>query len=281
MIEAVLCQNLEKRFDRFSLCLPDFHVQKGTVHGLIGANGCGKTTTLKLLLGLLSPNNGTVSVLGSERVGSDVTIRQDIGFIIEDAALPSMLNPLEIGKVMSGIYKRWDTERYTSLLKDFHLDAKKPYRKCSRGMKIKMQLAIALSHNASLLILDEPTSALDPVAREEILDFLGNFSQDEEHTILISSHITSDLEKLCDYITFLENGRIKISEEKDSLLDSYRLIRIPLSNLEDIDPNTIIGMKKNAFAVDLLMKTEDVPSFADPSKVNLETLIIMMTKKGE
>ena len=281
MEDAISCCNLEKQFDGFSLILSEFHVQKGTVHGLVGANGSGKTTTLKLLLGMLSPNTGTISVLGSEYIGTDISIKQKIGFIIEEASLPSLLNPFEIGKVMSGIHDRWDAEMYSSLLKDFHLDEKKPFRKCSRGMKIKMQLAIALSHGATLLILDEPTSSLDPVAREEILDLLGNFAKDEEHTVLISSHITSDLEKLCDYITFLENGRIRISEEKDNLLQSYRLIRISPNYLEDIEPSTILGMKRNAFAVELLLKTEDVPSFAEANRIDLETLIIMLAQKGD
>ena len=281
MEDAIVCRNVEKQFDNFSLILPDFHVQKGTVHGLIGPNGSGKTTTLKLLLGILKPDMGTLTLLDSAQICTDISVKQQIGFIIEDASLPSMLNPYEIGKVMNGIYDRWNTEKYVSLLKQFHLDAKKPFRKCSRGMKVKIQLAVALSHDAKLLILDEPTSGLDPVAREEILDLLSAFSKEEQNTILISSHITSDLEKLCDYISVLKDGTIRLSEEKDGLLDAYRLVRISPKHRDDIDLDTIVGMKETPFSLELLMRSEHVPSFAEAQRVTLETLIIMMTKNGD
>ena len=281
MENAIVCQGVEKEYDNFTLSLPNFHVEKGTVHGLVGANGSGKTTTLKLLLGLLKPSNGSVTVLGGNHIDDDQELRQNIGFIIEDASLPSMLNPIEIGKMMKGIYHRWDAALYMKMLKNFDLDPKKPFRKCSRGMKVKIQLAVALSHGAELLILDEPTSGLDPVAREEILELLGTFCMDENHTILISSHITSDLEKLCDYVTLLEQGSIRLSAEKDSLLESYRLVRIAAKHFEDIETNTIVGMKRNDFAIELLMKTDDIPSFATGQRVDLETLIIMMAKKGD
>jgi ABC-2 type transport system ATP-binding protein len=272
---------LKKQLGNFTLDYPVFTVAEGTVHGLIGANGSGKTTTLKLLLGLLRQDAGDVAVLGSTNIGVDDQARNSIGFMVDGAGIPSMLNPIELGRLFQSLYTYWDASYYQQLLMQFHLDAKKPYRKCSRGMKVKIQLALALSHNAKLLILDEPTSGLDPVSRDEIITLLSRYSEDENHTILISSHITSDLEKLCDYVTFLEDGKIRLSSEKDELLERYRLIQIPSTRIADVEPNTIKGRRDGQFQSEFLMRTEEVPPFGEAQRVTLEQIIIMLSVGGD
>ncbi|MXI86212.1 ATP-binding cassette domain-containing protein [Sphaerochaeta halotolerans] len=272
---------MKKQLGNFTLDYPVFTVAEGTVHGLIGANGSGKTTTLKLLLGLLRQDAGDVAVLGSTNIGVDDQARNSIGFMVDGAGIPSMLNPIELGRLFQSLYTYWDASYYQQLLMQFHLDAKKPYRKCSRGMKVKIQLALALSHNAKLLILDEPTSGLDPVSRDEIITLLSRYSEDENHTILISSHITSDLEKLCDYVTFLEDGKIRLSSEKDELLERYRLIQIPSTRIADVEPNTIKGRRDGQFQSEFLMRTEEVPPFGEAQRVTLEQIIIMLSVGGD
>jgi ABC-2 type transport system ATP-binding protein len=275
---AIACRHMKKSYGSFALDLEDFTVATGTVHGLIGANGCGKTTTIKLLLGLLSPDSGELSVLGSNRIGLDAETRQHIGFIVDDASVPGLLNANELAAVLKRCYHNWDQEQYEGYLKQFEIDPKKQYRKYSRGMKVKLQLAVALSHHASLLILDEPTSGLDPLARDEIITILSEFSRDENHTILISSHITSDLEKLCDYVTFLEEGGIRFTEEKDELLETYRLGIVSHQMVADIDSDSIIAKREGSFQVELLLKTENVPSFLESRRLSLEELIIFLSK---
>ncbi|WP_332448443.1 ABC transporter ATP-binding protein [Sphaerochaeta sp.] len=278
---AIACSQLVKQYGRFSLLLSDFHVQKGTVHGLVGANGSGKTTTLKLLLGLLRKDGGDCVVLGSENIGSENRLREQIGFMIEEASVPSLLNPKQLGRVLSHCYSGWDAVQFGNLLDAFHLDADKPYHKCSRGMKVKIQLAIALSHQASLLILDEPTSGLDPLARDEIVTMLSEYSRRSDRTILISSHITSDLEKLCDYVTFLEMGKIRFTQEKDTLLDEYRLVQTTHARLADFDRSAILGKRENAFNVELLMQRKHIPDFAQSQRCTLEDVIILLSKGGD
>lgn len=280
MESAIHCSNLKKSYGSFTLDINDLHITTGTVHGLIGANGCGKTTTIKLLLGLLFPDSGDLSVLGSHAIGQDTEIRQNIGFIVEDASVPSLMNAKQLSDVLKQTYHGWDQGRFDLLLKQFQLDAKKQYRMYSRGMKVKLQLAVALSHQASLLILDEPTSGLDPLARDEIITILSEFREDESHTILISSHITSDLEKLCDHVTFLEHGRIRFTREKDELLDEFRLVQTTHQMEADIDSDAIVARRDGSFQVELLMRAQDVPSFVEARRLNLEELIILLSRKG-
>lgn len=280
MESAIHCSNLKKSYGSFTLDINDLHIATGMVHGLIGANGCGKTTTIKLLLGLLFPDSGDLSVLGSHAIGQDTEIRQNIGFIVEDASVPSLMNAKQLSDVLKQTYHGWDQGRFDLLLKQFQLDVKKQYRMYSRGMKVKLQLAVALSHQASLLILDEPTSGLDPLARDEIITILSEFREDESHTILISSHITSDLEKLCDYVTFLEHGRIRFTREKDELLDEFRLVQTTHQMEADIDSDAIVARRDGSFQVELLMRAQDVPSFVEARRLNLEELIILLSRKG-
>lgn len=278
MESAILCRKMKKTYGSFTLDIEDFKVATGTVHGLIGANGSGKTTTIKLLLGLLFPDSGELSVLGSSRISNEAETRQHIGFIVDDASVPSLVTANELAAVLRRCYQHWDQGQYEMYLRQFQIDPKKQYRKYSKGMKVKLQLAVALSHHASLLILDEPTSGLDPLARDEIISILSEFSKDENHTILISSHITSDLEKLCDYVTFLEEGCIRFTKEKDELLETYRLGIVSHQMVADIDSDSIIAKREGSFQVELLLRTEDVPSFLESRRLNLEELIIFLSK---
>jgi ABC-2 type transport system ATP-binding protein len=210
-MNAIQCRDLTKSYPGFSLEPLTFSLPQGTILGLVGENGAGKSTTLKLLMNAIPRDGGTVSLLGvdNQSPGSR-SAKEDIGVVLDEACFPRSLTPKEIGTMLGYTYRQWDAAAFQGYLARFQLDPKKPFKDLSRGMKMKLALAAALSHGAKLLILDEATSGLDPIARDEILDILINFTRDETHSVVLSSHITSDLEKVCDYIAFLHRGTLRL-----------------------------------------------------------------------
>lgn len=225
MADNIRICGLNKNFKGFTLENVTFDVPKGSVVGLIGENGAGKSTTIKSILGLVNPSGGRVEVFGKEVSALTAEEKGRIGAVLGETCLPENLNLKDIDSVMKHIFPQWDTGKFFSFADSFSLPRDKKVREFSRGMRQKVSLSVALSHGAEVLVLDEPTAGLDPVARDEILDLLYDFMQDEEHSILISSHIVSDLEKLCDYIAFLHNGRTMFFEEKDRLEEKYGIFR--------------------------------------------------------
>ena len=225
MADNIRICGLNKNFKGFTLENVTFDVPKGSVVGLIGENGAGKSTTIKSILGLVNPSGGRVEVFGKEVSSLTAEEKGAIGAVLGETCLPENLNLKDIDGVMKHIFPRWDANKFFSYADRFSLPRDKKVREFSRGMRQKVSLSVALSHGAKLLVLDEPTAGLDPVARDEILDLLYDFMQDEEHSILISSHIVSDLEKLCDYIAFLRGGRTMFFEEKDRLEEKYGIFR--------------------------------------------------------
>ena len=221
-MNAIELSHVTKHFPGFTLQDLSLTVPSGTICGLVGENGAGKSTTIRLLMGALRPDSGTCTVLGADSAAPEfLSLKEDIGVVLDEAYFPESLNALQVGGVMAKTYRRWDGKQYQNYLTRFGLPEKKPFKDFSRGMKMKLAIAVALSHSPRLLVLDEATAGLDPIVRDEVLEIFNEFTREEDHSILISSHILSDLEKLCDYIAFLHQGRLLFCDEKDRLLEEY------------------------------------------------------------
>ncbi|MEG2073456.1 MAG: ABC transporter ATP-binding protein [Angelakisella sp.] len=245
-------KQVKKAYENFTLGEISLELPRGVVMGLVGANGAGKTTIIKLLLGLIKPDSGEISILGG--TPSDSTLHEKIGVVFDELPVSDILTAKQLGSIMSGLYKGWDAEGYSSLPTRLELPAYKPANESSRGMKKKLSIAMALSHGAELLLLDEPTGGLDPIVRQEILDLFRDFMQDESHSILISSHITSDLERITDYISYIDKGNILLIEEKDVLLERYSIVRGNKELLKEIDQSGFIGLQEESFGFEALVK---------------------------
>ena len=247
-------KNLSKKYDSFELNNINLELPKGTIMGFIGENGAGKTTTIKSILNIINKDSGQIKIFGLDN--KETKIKEDIGVVLDDSFLSEYLNPLDINKIMKNIYKNWDEKLYFKYLEDFKLSKEKISKEYSNGMKMKLKIAVALSHHPKLLILDEPTSGLDPIARNEILDIFQEFIQDENKGIFVSSHITSDLEHIADYITFINNGEIIFSKTKDELLESYGIARCSKEQFDKIKKEDYIKYKKNKYEYDVLIENK-------------------------
>lgn len=247
-------KNLSKKYDSFELKNINIELPKGTIMGFIGENGAGKTTTIKSILNIINKDSGQIKIFGLDN--KETKIKEDIGVVLDDSFLSEYLNPLDINKIMKNIYKNWDEKLYFKYLEDFKLSKEKISKEYSSGMKMKLKIAVALSHHPKLLILDEPTSGLDPIARNEILDIFQEFIQDENKGIFVSSHITSDLEHIADYITFINNGEIIFSKTKDELLESYGIARCSKEQFDKIKKEDYIKYKKNKYEYDVLIENK-------------------------
>lgn len=248
---ALELSNVSKQYKDFTLDNISFKVPQGSIVGLIGENGAGKSTTINAVLGLISKDSGTITMLGKTDI--DAVCKENIGVVFDGNNYPDMLTPKQLGKVFENIYSSWNKEKYEQLLKKFNLPLNKKIKKFSKGMKMKYAISVAFSHNSKLLILDEATSGLDPIMRDEILDMFLDFIQDEENSILVSSHITSDLEKVADYIVFIHNGKIVFSKPKDELLENYGIIKCGASVFDEIDKDKIITYRKQDYEWQILV----------------------------
>ena len=247
---ALELSNVSKQYKDFTLDNISFKVPQGSIVGLIGENGAGKSTTINAVLGLISKDSGTITMLGKTDI--DAVCKENIGVVFDGNNYPDMLTPKQLGKVFENIYSSWNKEKYEQL-KKFNLPLNKKIKKFSKGMKMKYAISVAFSHNSKLLILDEATSGLDPIMRDEILDMFLDFIQDEENSILVSSHITSDLEKVADYIVFIHNGKIVFSKPKDELLENYGIIKCGASVFDEIDKDKIITYRKQDYEWQILV----------------------------
>ena len=276
--------NLNKKYEEFSLEDVAFSVPQGYIMGFIGPNGAGKTTTIKSILGMVFPDSGTIKVLGSELYLENSEFKEDIGVVMD---LPFYVDEWKIKDVelaVSPFYSRWNSKVFTDLIGKFNLKRNKKVKELSRGMKVKLMLAIALSHEPRLLILDEPTSGLDPVARDELMDILRNFMSEETKGILFSTHITSDLEKIADYITFIINGKIVFTGQKDELLETYLLVKGGTSDLNSEEKKSIIGYREHSAGFEGMIKTENarvLPTNITFEKISLDDIIIYLDKEGK
>ena len=276
-MNAIELKGLKKSFPDFTLGPVDLAVPEGTILGLIGENGAGKSTTIKLMLGLLRTDGGSITILGQDAKKLD---KNEIGVVLDEPGFPSLLNAKEIRSFLKDIYRNWDDAAWQDYMRRFELPKEKKFTEFSKGMKMKFAIAAAMSHHARLLILDEPTSGLDPVVRDEVVGILSEFTREPDHSVLLSSHIVSDLEKLCDYIAFLHKGQLLLNEEKDALYEEYGLLRCDLETLRTLDQNAIIGKKETPYGAEVILRREAAGKLT-LSPIGIEELFVFMVKGGE
>lgn len=251
---ALEVAHLNKSYKDFSLKDICLKLPKGSIMGLIGENGAGKSTTFKAILDLVKKDSGKVAFYGEALSDGAKDLKEDIGVVFDGISFYETLTPKQVGKIGASTYRNWDMAVYEDYIKRFNLDTNKEIKNFSKGMQVKLSLAFALSHHAKLLILDEATSGLDPVMRDDILDIFLEFVQDEEHAILISSHISSDLEKVADYITFIHEGRIVLSKTKDELIYDYGILRCKKDVFDKMAKEDQVAYRKTAYQYEVLVK---------------------------
>ena len=281
-MNAIEIKGLEKRYDGFQLGSFDLTLPSGCIMGLVGENGAGKSTTIKLIMNAIGRDAGEISVLGVDnRSAGFRDVQENIGVVLDEAYFPEVMSARNVGKVMALTYKNWDAAAFEGYLKKFSLAPDKIFKDYSRGMRMKLAIAAALSHGAKLLILDEATSGLDPMARDELLDIFNDFTRDENCSILLSSHIVSDLEKICDYIAFLHRGRLVLCEEKDRLLEEYALVRLPEERLSELSEESVISCRASGYATEALVLRGGIPAAIPTEHTSLEDIILFLARGDE
>jgi ABC-2 type transport system ATP-binding protein len=245
-LNALEIKGLTKTYPGFTLDNVTFNVPAGSIVGFVGENGAGKSTTLNAALGIIKSETGEVNFFGGQKI-SNREVRENIGVVLDSGGFPDVLRPMDLHKVLSKIYTSWDKDKFYLYLNQFKLPADKRIKQFSRGMKMKLSIAAAMSHNAKLLILDEATGGLDPIVRDEILDMFLDFVQDEERAILTSSHITADLEKAADYIVFIHEGRVVFDKPKDELKYKYGIIKCGKAVFDSLEPDDVIAWRKQDY----------------------------------
>ncbi len=271
---------LSKSLNDFYLGPLDLNIKRGSIVGYIGENGAGKSTTIKLILGDMKKDSGEIYIFGKKIEDLTEDEKKKIAFVFEDFFFPQEMNIKEVEKFHSMYYGNfWEKETFDRLLKRFKLPEKKKVSTFSRGMKMKLSLILALSHKPELLILDEATSGLDPVARDDILDILLEFIQDENKSIMISSHILSDLEKIADEIAFLHRGKLIFVENKDKLKEDYGLVSLSKEEFESLDKNSIIAVRDHKFGKECLVKKELIPQNLEVENASIEEIMVYMIKE--
>ena len=283
MNKVVEIKNLVKRYDdNFQLGELSLDIPAGEIIGLIGENGAGKTTLIKSILDILIINKGEIKIFGKNLKNKEINIKEDIGVVLDNSFFPEVLNAKDINSIMQSIYKTWDSKLYYDYLEKFIIPITSSIKKLSKGMKKKLEIATALAHKPKLLILDEPTSGLDPVVRNEVLDIFLKFIEDEEHTILFSTHITSDLEHIADEIVFIDNGKVLLNKSKDDILDNYGILKCSEEEFNKIDKNDCITYKKNKYNYEILVSDKEKVGKKYKNmvvdKITLEELMVIMIK---
>lgn len=283
MKNIIEINNLVKKYDNsFELGELDINIPSGQIIGLIGENGAGKTTLIKSILNIIKVDEGKIKIFNKDNKEYDSLIKEDIGVVLDNSFFPEILTPKDINAVMKKTYKNWDYELYKNYLIKFNLKDNQKIKELSKGMRKKLELITALSHHPKLLILDEPTSGLDPVVRNDFLDLFLDFIQDEEHTILLSTHITSDLEHIADEIIFINDGKIILHEKRDNLLENYGILKCDIDKFDKIDKKDIISYKKNKYNYDILIENQNKlkKKYKDYliDKITLEDLMILIIK---
>lgn len=277
-MNALELKALTKTYPNFRLDSLDLVLPSGCILGLIGENGAGKSTTIKLILGLIQRDGGSIRILGQEQEQALPLIKQDIGVVLDEVGIPGCFNTKQVGNVMRHTYSRWDDALYSHYLKRLSLPSDKSFQEFSRGMKMKLGIAVALSHHPKLLILDEATSGLDPVVRDDVLEIFNDFTRNETHSILMSSHIVSDLEKICDYLAFLHEGKLLLMEEKDRLMEEYGIVRGSVQQIAALPSSAVIAQKCSPYGAEALVLREQVPANQTLSPVGVEELFVFLVK---
>ena len=282
---AIEVRGALKRYGDFTLGPVDLTLPQGCVLGLVGENGAGKSTLIRMIMGACRPEAGEIVTMGERADGSArfAKVRQDIGVVLDEACLPLEMKAGQIGKMMAGIYENWDTQAFAGYVSRFCVPTDKEVKALSRGTKMKLAIAVAMSHNARLLVLDEATGGLDPIVREEMLDLFNEFTREEDHAILISSHIVTDLEKICDYIVFLHRGQVLLAEEKDALDEKYGITLCDdagYARLLSDRPDAIMRVLRARGAVRVLVRRDRVGQNVPLERTSIEDMMLLL-EKGE
>ena len=279
-MNALEIRDLCKSYPGFSLQNLTLTLPQGCIMGLIGENGAGKSTTIRLILEMAQKDSGSIRILGKDNTENISLTKEDVGVVLDEVGFPECLTAQQVGNIMKNTYRNWNPDVYKKYMKELALPENKEFKEFSRGMKMKLGIAVALSHDPKLLILDEATSGLDPVIRDEVLDIFSEFTRDENHAVLMSSHIVSDLEKICDYIAFLHKGRLLLCEEKDRIMEEYGIFRCSAAQFAELDPAAVKGKKESAYGVEAIVERNKVPAALQLSPVDIEQLFIFMVKEA-
>lgn len=277
-MNAIEVKGLKKKYEDFELNIGEFSLPKGQILGLIGENGAGKSTLIKAILGLINRDEGEVNILGDDPA-EHIKFKEKIGVVFDECQFPPLLNLKQMGKVLGSMHPLWEQKTYESYLEYFKLPTDKPINKFSRGMKMKASIAAALSHQAELLILDEATAGLDPVIRDEVLDVLLDFVENKDRAVLMSSHITSDLEKACDGIAFIRAGSIFMSGAKDDLHREHGILKCSKEEFEEKYKAKAVGFKYNSYGVIALMNRKELGQEVALESASLEEILLYSVQK--
>ena len=277
-MNALELRGVTKRYPGFTLQDITFSLPAGCILGLVGENGAGKSTIIHLILDAMRPDEGEICVLGRSNRSDFSSVKEELGVVLDEASFPESFALPQIDAVLRRIYRQWDSQRFFDLARRFSLPRDRAFQDFSRGMKMKLSMAAALSHHARLLLLDEATSGLDPMVRDEILDILLDFAREGDNAILISSHIVSDLEKLCDYIAFVHGGRLLLCAEKDRLLEQYGLLACSKADLAALPDDAVFVKRESAYGVEALVRREKAPRTLELHPATLEDIIVTLAK---
>lgn len=280
-MDALVLKDVCKRYNDFSLDKVSFSVPMGSIMGFIGENGAGKSTTINLILDLIRRDSGEIEVLGERSRHLSAAARSRLGVVLDEAGFAECMSARQVGRMMGMTFSTWQPAVFEQYLQRFRLPPQKAVKEYSRGMKMKLGLAAAMSHEAKLLILDEATSGLDPVVRDEITDILFEYIQDERHAVLMSSHITSDLEKVCDYVTFIRAGKVLYSEEKDLLLSRMGMLHGTRAQLERLEQSAVHGVRRGEFGIEALVERKKVPAGWAVEPATLDDIIVFTAREGK
>lgn len=276
---AIELRHVSRSFGDFGISDLNLTLPSGCILGLMGENGAGKSTTIRLLMDTLRRDSGEIFVLGVDNTAPEFQrVKQDIGVVLDEARFPETLNARELEQVLALTYTGWESDTFRRYMDRFRLPEKKLFKDFSRGMKMKLAIAAALSHRARLLILDEATAGLDPIVRDEVVEVFREFVCDDDHSILICSHIVSDLEKLCDYAAFLHRGRLLFCEEKDALLERCGLLSCTAGQLAELEPSAVLGSVRSPYGAVALVRRDGVPAGFELEKPTLEDIILFQVK---
>ena len=282
---AIEIQGITKKYDGFTLDNISFNVPRGSIMGFVGQNGAGKTTTIRSILNIIPIDSGEISLLGMDHLKNEDEIKERIAVVFDEMPFHDLFTAKDMGRIFKGLYQKWSDQTFQQFMERFQLPMNKKLGKFSKGMKMKMQIACALSHEAELLIMDEATTGLDPVVRSEILDIFLEYLQDEDHSILMSSHITSDLEKIADSVTFIDKGRILLSGYKDEILDSHGILKCTKRDYKDLDPEDFISARLTDFGAEALVSDRAAVArkysgaVIDPA--SLDEIMVYYVNKGK
>ena len=277
--------NLKKSFPSFRLDIDNLKIPSGEIIGLIGENGAGKTTLIKLLLNIIKKDDGEIKIFRQDLEKDEILIKEDIGVVLDNSFFPENLTPKNINTIMSNVYKNWDSNLFYEYLKKFNISESQTLKTMSKGMRKKTEIATSLAHHPKLLILDEATSGLDPIARSDVLDILLDFIQDDEHTVILSTHITSDLEHIADDIIFIHDGHVVLNTKRDDITDSYGIVKCNEEEFLSMDKKEILSFRKNKYHYEVLVSNRNKikKKYKDYviDKATIEDVMLLMIKGGE